>query len=63
MSHQESVKIYCPYCGEQNELLVDCSVESQHYIEDCFVCCRPIEVFSNLNENGAPMVSVRTDSD
>lgn len=35
---------YCPYCGESIELLLDLSVESQSYIEDCFVCCRPILV-------------------
>lgn len=32
----------CPYCGERFELIVDPSVDDQSYIEDCFVCCRPI---------------------
>ncbi len=32
----------CPYCGERFELIVDPSVNNQSYIEDCFVCCRPI---------------------
>ena len=36
--------IHCPYCGEQITLYVDCSVEYQDYIEDCSVCCRPINV-------------------
>jgi len=36
-----SVSVQCPYCGEDIDLLVDCSVESQHYVEDCLVCCRP----------------------
>jgi len=35
-------KAYCPYCGERIEVVIDCSVEQQEYIEDCFVCCRPI---------------------
>jgi hypothetical protein len=34
----------CPYCGEELELLIDSSFESQTYVEDCFVCCRPIQV-------------------
>jgi hypothetical protein len=34
--------ISCPYCGEQIEVLVDGSQSEQSYIEDCFVCCRPI---------------------
>jgi hypothetical protein len=36
--------ISCPYCGESIELIIDDSVDHQHYIEDCSVCCRPIEV-------------------
>ena len=35
---------YCPYCGESIELVIDCSIDQQSYIEDCFVCCRPITV-------------------
>lgn len=32
----------CAYCGEENDLFVDPSAgESQEYVEDCQVCCRP----------------------
>jgi hypothetical protein len=34
----------CPYCGEQISMVLDTSVAQQVYIEDCEVCCRPIEV-------------------
>ncbi len=34
----------CPYCWTSIDLVVDCSVDRQHYIEDCPVCCRPIEL-------------------
>ncbi|MAS81552.1 MAG: hypothetical protein CMF45_02540 [Legionellales bacterium] len=34
--------IICPYCGENIELIIDCSISDQSYIEDCEVCCRPI---------------------
>ena len=37
------VRVECPYCGEPFETGVDCSGGSQDYIEDCPVCCRPIE--------------------
>jgi transposase-like protein len=37
-------RITCPYCWESIELIVDLSVESQRYVEDCHVCCRPIVV-------------------
>ena len=33
---------YCPYCGEVISLLIDDSVSSQEYVEDCQVCCSPI---------------------
>jgi transcription elongation factor Elf1 len=34
----------CPYCGEEISMLLDTSVAQQTYIEDCEVCCRPIEI-------------------
>ena len=33
----------CPYCGEWIETVLDLSAGSQKYIEDCQVCCQPIE--------------------
>jgi hypothetical protein len=34
----DSQVIDCPYCGESIEILIDPSVPSQRYIEDCQVC-------------------------
>ncbi|MEM8893101.1 MAG: CPXCG motif-containing cysteine-rich protein [Bacteroidota bacterium] len=34
----------CPYCGEEISMLIDPSIRSQQYIEDCEVCCNPIEI-------------------
>ena len=34
----------CPYCGEQITLFVDHTQGDHRTIEDCFVCCRPIEI-------------------
>ena len=34
----------CPYCCEQISMVLDTSVNGQTYVEDCEVCCRPIEV-------------------
>ena len=34
----------CPYCWEQISMLFDTSVNNQKYIEDCEVCCNPIEI-------------------
>ena len=42
----------CPHCGESISVLLDLSVLSQEYIEDCEVCCRPIEIKYEVSENG-----------
>ncbi len=34
----------CPCCGETISILLDPSAGGQQYIEDCEVCCRPIEI-------------------
>ncbi|MCZ4410153.1 CPXCG motif-containing cysteine-rich protein [Cryomorphaceae bacterium 1068] len=34
----------CPYCFQEISMLVDVSLPEQEYIEDCEVCCNPIEV-------------------
>jgi hypothetical protein len=34
----------CPYCWETISMVLDCSVETQDYIEDCEVCCNPIHI-------------------
>jgi hypothetical protein len=39
----ESV-VTCPHCWEEITLVIDLSVTSQNYIEDCFVCCQPIQI-------------------
>ena len=35
---------YCPSCGENISMLIDLNFNNQFYIEDCEVCCRPIEI-------------------
>jgi transcription elongation factor Elf1 len=34
----------CPYCGEEISMMLDLSVRRQAYVEDCEVCCNPIEI-------------------
>lgn len=34
--------ISCPSCGERQDIVIDLSIPEQQYIEDCFVCCRPM---------------------
>jgi hypothetical protein len=60
----ETVVIGCPYCGESYETVVDLSAGSQRYIEDCAVCCRPIDIAVTVGDNGDLVeISTRSDGD
>jgi hypothetical protein len=37
------VEVECPFCGEAWALTVDTSQGDYSTIEDCTVCCRPIQ--------------------
>lgn len=41
----------CPYCWEEISMLLDPSIQQQHYVEDCEICCNPIEINSQFNSN------------
>lgn len=41
----------CPYCWEEISMLLDSSISNQTYVEDCEVCCNPIEVTPQFVEN------------
>ena len=34
----------CPFCGEEISMVLDVSVRRDSYVEDCEVCCNPIEI-------------------
>lgn len=42
----------CPYCWEDISMLLDTSIRQQTYVEDCEVCCNPIEVTPQFQDNG-----------
>jgi len=44
--------LQCPYCGEAFETVVDFSSGSTSYIEDCAICCRPIEFRLEVEHDG-----------
>lgn len=49
---KDTVEILCPYCGQANEIYVDFSGgEHQSYIEDCQVCCQPLEIQVDISED------------
>lgn len=64
MSQLQSRWIDCPYCGESIEVSVDSSAGDQRYIEDCQVCCAPIEFSLRINHHGdISEITVSRDND
>lgn len=70
MPNELSAKaIQCPYCGETIEILVDWSIAAQNYIEDCQVCCQPINISvtvigpGNSTGNSTGNISVQVNRD
>lgn len=49
----EERAVDCPYCGEPFTPVVDCSEGSHTAIQDCPVCCRPIELRVVVDHDGA----------
>lgn len=66
MTSSESLQAHdlqCPYCGEQIEVLIDCSVDSQEYTEDCSVCCRPIILCVEICDAEVQSLGARTEDE
>jgi len=57
LAPEEFVAVRCPWCGERLETRVDMTTDDAAYIEDCEVCCRPIE-FSIERADGGGLLSV-----
>jgi hypothetical protein len=49
----EFVRVTCPYCGEDFETSADASAGVCSYVEDCQVCCQPIEMELRVDDSGA----------
>ena len=41
---EEEYFFTCPYCGERISVFLDMAAETGQFVEDCEVCCNPIEV-------------------
>jgi hypothetical protein len=50
----------CPYCGEEISMVLDLSVSRQTYIEDCEVCCNPIQISYTFEEETLTSFSAKT---
>jgi len=55
--------VQCPYCGENIDLLIDQSVPQQTYIEDCRVCCRPINFDVAVDPGGSIEITAKNENE
>lgn len=58
MNELVTSSVQCPYCWEVIDVLVDCSVNEQAYVEDCQVCCRPINFSVSVDEYDGVSIKV-----
>ena len=48
----------CPFCWENQLKMIDPSVNHQNFIEDCQICCNPLEFDIIVQENTLQSFSV-----
>ena len=63
MRELQDRSIHCPYCGESIDVLIDGSVSEQDYIEDCQVCCRPINFSVSVDPEGEVLLRATSDTE
>lgn len=50
----------CPYCGQVNTARLDLTGgKRQVFVTDCAVCCRPIKVKAELDEEGEVSLDIQ----
>jgi hypothetical protein len=58
LAPEEFVAVQCPHCGERLQTRVDLTADEPAYVEDCEVCCRPIE-FQIERDAGGALLALR----
>ena len=62
MQPTDARPVHCPYCGEEVWIIVEPGAGPQQYVEDCRVCCRPMQIEVTAGADDM-IVSVRRDDD
>ena len=57
-SMDETVEVFCPYCGEPSTLAVGIGEEDEEYAQDCPICCRPWKVRVRYRPDGSADVTI-----
>jgi transcription elongation factor Elf1 len=50
----------CPYCGKEISMVLDLSAGRQTYVEDCEVCCKPIEISFTVEDEDLDSFHAKT---
>jgi transcription elongation factor Elf1 len=50
----------CPSCGEEISMVLDLSVRRPTYIEDCEVCCTPVEISYTVQDDALASFDAKT---
>jgi hypothetical protein len=58
----DEITLTCPHCGERFTAFADPSSGDADYIEDCPVCCRPIQLHLQTDGDGG-VLGLDTDRD
>jgi len=60
MNTDEDLVWTCQYCGVQNTVWVDLTIQGrQDFIEDCRICCRPNRIIITIGEEEVPFIEAR----
>ena len=58
MDLEQSIELCCPYCGGVFTTFIDTSQGSFSAIEDCQICCRPIQIHADCAAGEIAFVDV-----
>jgi hypothetical protein len=56
MNLEEEIEVICPYCGARFTTFADTSTGNYSTIEDCEICCRPVELVIACHAGGVEAV-------
>lgn len=59
----DEIEVTCPYCGSPFAIEAEPAMAATQFIEDCPVCCAPIEFELHAEFDGTWRLTARRDDD